>query len=229
MPLSPTAETPLGEPLLVRQLTRVPVIGGGEAEAVPLPTPVTVRIYMSGSAAAANGGGGEGAAGEGGAPGVATPVAGAAGPARSKHSVAGRLSVLDLMTRRVARAQHTLLKGVPTHLPPLSSSAMAAAQRQETAGAGAAGGKGGQHPGGPQQQQRYGPVVAGLHRLARASTADNPLSPVHRRPHPALSDEEGSSSGSSGALQGTVACLLLRLCRSAVAQASGACAWQVDV
>ncbi|GAB4820373.1 hypothetical protein N2152v2_007419 [Parachlorella kessleri] len=216
MSLAPTTEQPLGEPVLVRQLTRIPTLGScyssssGESEATQLPAPITVRLYMSSTANSGGSGGSPGSAGASGAA-IMSSGAAAAGPQPAADSGTGvlegaggegqalpggrrqpltgpqaQLHILDSMSRRVARAQHSMLKGVPTHLPTHAPHATAQEPSAAAAAAAAAGALS------PSHLQR-----GGLHRLARSSTADHPLSPTHRRPHPAQSDEEASSSGSS--------------------------------
>jgi hypothetical protein len=151
------------------------------------------------------------------AAGAAAAGAAAAAPAapaprlQGKARLQARLRALDQMSRRVAKAAQTIVKGVPTPLP--SHKQVTDAARQARPAGGGAGGAGqgngmtsptaGQRQQQGQQQQQLGSSHAsGLHRLARGSAVN--YSPFHhKRPHPA--DSEASSSGSSGG------CLLLAL------------------
>lgn len=186
----------LGPPLLVRQLTRVTGLaslsGGGEGS-VPLPMPITVRIYMSsssGSAASADT--------------AAADPAAAGGAAAQGGEVArlqARLAALERMSRRVAKAQQTIVKGVPTPMPSRSQAAAEGdATRLARPGSAAAAGAGAAPVTSPTAAQRAAALLAsshasGLHRLAHGSTSFSPFR--HKRPHPADS-EASSSSGSSG-------------------------------
>ena len=175
----------LGPPVLVRQLTRVTGMGslGGSGEgSVPLPVPITVRIYLSsstGSAASAD-----------------TAVAAPAAEGEQGGEVArlqARMAALDRMSRRVAKAQQTIVKGVPTPMPPRGDAEQAA--RPGTAGGGAGGGVTSPTSGPRGAALLASSHASGLHRLARGSTSFSPFQ--HKRPHPADS-EASSSSGSSG-------------------------------
>jgi hypothetical protein len=134
----PAAEVFAGEPRIVRRLTRVPSFANlsGEGEA-RLPAAVTVRIYLSSSATSSGdaaaaaaapappgqaGPGADRPAGEaavGGAEAAPSAAAAAWVPVGEASRLQSRLSALDLMTRRVGRAQQAMVKGTPTALPML--------------------------------------------------------------------------------------------------------------
>lgn len=90
-----------GEPLLVRQMTAVPSFAGVD---VQLERPFHVKIYLSEEA-----------------PDIIM------GPALAKcqksqdekAQLKSRYSMLDHMGRRIARAQQSIVKGIPSRLPPL--------------------------------------------------------------------------------------------------------------
>jgi hypothetical protein len=209
----------LGQPVVVRQMTRVPhglaSLRGGPDSSLPLPQPITVRIYLSGSSDNSTGSAASADTAVAAAGGAAAAAAAApAAPAprlQGKARLQARLRALDQMSRRVAKAAQTIVKGVPTPLPSHKQVTDAAQQARPAGGGGAAGGGGhgngvtsptaGQRQQQGQQQQQLGSSHAsGLHRLARGSAVN--YSPFHhKRPHPA--DSEASSSGSSGG------CLLL--------------------
>ena len=195
----------LGQPVVVRPLTRavgLAALQGAPEAAVLLPQPVTVRIYMSstagstGSGASANTAVGNGGA-AGAAAGAAAAPPAAAAPTQQETAAAlqARLRALEQMSRRVSKAQQTIVKGVPTPLPSRRAVAAEAARAARSAAAAAAGVT---SPTAAQRQQLLlgSSHASGLHRLARGSAVN--YSPFHhKRPHPA--DSEGStSSGSSG-------------------------------
>ncbi|PRW60087.1 Histone-lysine N-methyltransferase ATX2 [Chlorella sorokiniana] len=186
----------LGPPLVVRQLTRVTGLanlGGGGEGSVPLPMPITVRIYLSsssGSAASADT-----------AVAADPPADAAAEQGGEVARLQARLAALERMSRRVAKAQQTIVKGVPTPMPSRSQAAAegdAARLVRPGSAAGAGAGTGTAPVTSPTAAQRAAALLAsshasGLHRLARGSTS---FSPFHqKRPHPA--DSEGSSSSGS--------------------------------
>lgn len=196
------ATAALGPPAVVRQLTRVAdlaCISGAEGGSVPLPQPITVRIHLSGSSST------------GSAASADTALAGVAaaapdGPRGSVPRLQARLRALEAMSRRVAQAQQTIVRGVPTPLPSRQAAADAAQQaaRQQAAAAAAAqqharSGMPNNSGGGlasPTAGRLPGSAASGLHRLARGSAAA--FSPFqHKRPHPADSEASSSSSGSS--------------------------------
>ena len=94
----------MGQPVVVRQVSHVTglaSLSGAPDACVPLPQPITVRIYLSsstGSATSAD---------------TAVPAGGDGEAARLR----ARLRALDQMSRRVAQAQQTIVKGVPAPLP----------------------------------------------------------------------------------------------------------------
>lgn len=187
------AAAALGPPVLVRQMTRVTglaSLAGVDSSSVPLPQPITVRIYMG-----STGSTGSGASAD-------TAVAAAQQPEGQPGSVPrlqARLRALERMSRRVAQAQQTIVKGVPTPLPSRQAAADAAKQQQQQQAQARSAAAGATANGGmtsPTAAQRLlgSSHASGLHRLARGSAVN--YSPFHhKRPHPA--DSEGSSSSSS--------------------------------
>eukprot|EP00887_Chlorella_sp_A99_P006200 scaffold3.g6200.t1 len=177
----------VGEPVLARQVGRVPAFGcfAGEGEVV-LPVPITVRIYASSCSA-----------------GSSLADAGAAAARlelppslpRGRERLEAHAAALENMVRRVGRAQQAVIKGVPTSLPPPparpATQPDASAAGAGVAPAGAASVGGAPAPSSSCQPPR---PASGLHRLARPSAVN--YSPFSRRSHGVDSEEEQSSSSS---------------------------------
>ena len=183
---------------MVRQLTRVTGLaslnGGGEGS-VPLPMPITVRIYMSSSIGSA-------ASADTAVPAVPAADAAAAEQGSEVACLQARLAALERMSRRVAKAQQTIVKGVPTPMPSRSQAAADGDAARLARPGSAAGAAAGAAPvTSPTAAQRAAALLAsshasGLHRLARGSTSFSPFQ--HKRPHPADSEASSSSGSSSG-------------------------------
>lgn len=202
----------LGQPVVVRQLTRAVGLaslnGGGPESSVALTQPVTVRIYMSGTANSTGSAGsvdtavGAGAAGAAAPTGNGAAAAPAAGQQQEKPEGAAklqaRMQALEQMARRVAKAQQTIVKGVPTPLPSSRAAAAEAARQARGAGGGGAGGLTSPTSTQRQQQMLGSSHASGLHRLARGSAVNYSPFHHHKRPHPADSEASSSSAASSG-------------------------------
>lgn len=175
-------------PSVVRHITRVPSFANLGGEEARLGTTVTVRIYLSGSSASSDGSGEAPAAGTACAKGGAAaekegspasvPAPCALQADTPKNRLQARLEMLDLMARRVGRAQQAIVKGVPTDLPtqvvrPLRVGPAAVRTISPLGGSGR-----------PQQLQPAGP-----HRLSRPPGVA-PSSFVRRRNLDEESSEE---------------------------------------